>query len=400
MTTFIAVIFCAVAAGLALPCLSDLLALLARFRALPSGRAETTSETPRILFLVPAHDEELLIGRCLDSLANLDYPGDRLNVLVVADNCLDGTARAARRAGVACLERSDPVLRGKPRALAWAFRRIDLDAVDAIVVLDADSVVDERYARALATHAPLRDIVIQGYNDVSNPSDSHLTRMAAVFSAARALGMNQIKEGARLNSTVGNGFCIGAGVLKRYPWRAFSLTEDWELYAILTAEGVRIHNEPKARVFAQEARTLSQSGSQRRRWTAGKMSVLVTRAPEVLRSRSAGALQKLDTLSELLTPGPTVNLVVSSVIAATAYVASFPAATWIAGLAAVSVARLGAYTIHALTKVERPSRAAGSFLVLPFYALWRLGIQVSAMASLGGGRWVRTARHFEVHERN
>lgn len=398
MATIVSAVLWIIAGALALPCLADLLALAlgGRHRAGPPQAASTAA--PRILFLVPAHDEELLIPRCLRSVQDLTYPRESLDIVVVADNCRDDTAGVARRSGVRCLERTDLILKGKPRALEWAFRRIDLDAYDAIVVLDADSLVDARYAQALASRAPLRDTVIQGYNDVSNPRESHLTRMATVFSAARALGMNEVKERAGLNSPLSNGFCIGTGVLKRHGWQAFSLTEDWELYAILTGVGVRIHNEPGARVFCQEARTLKESGSQRRRWSAGKISVLLTRAPEVLRSPQAAALQKLDTLAELTAPGPTVNLMVSLAVACGALAASLPAALWIAGLSSLSVVRLGLYTLHALTKVEQPWRVTASFLVLPFYAVWRLGVQASALVTMWGGRWVRTARHREAHE--
>src|SRR5690242_16135801 len=54
---------------------------------------------PRIAVLVPAHDEELLIGRLLDSLARLTYPRARHAVYVVADNCSDRTAAIVRATG-------------------------------------------------------------------------------------------------------------------------------------------------------------------------------------------------------------------------------------------------------------------------------------------------------------
>src|SRR5262249_23194674 len=53
----------------------------------------------RFAILVPAHDEEPVIGRLLRSLAALDYPHDRFDVCLVADNCSDATARIARSAG-------------------------------------------------------------------------------------------------------------------------------------------------------------------------------------------------------------------------------------------------------------------------------------------------------------
>src|ERR1051325_2392432 len=101
----------AVAGVLLLPLLLDLLALLRRPR--PTLRS-TRSPTPRLLFLVPAHNEELLIGACVDSLKALRYPAGRFDIVVIADNCDDRTAELARASGAACLERHGPGLRGKP----------------------------------------------------------------------------------------------------------------------------------------------------------------------------------------------------------------------------------------------------------------------------------------------
>jgi cellulose synthase/poly-beta-1,6-N-acetylglucosamine synthase-like glycosyltransferase len=46
----------------------------------------------RFVIVVPAHDEEPVIARALESFSQLDYPTERHEVHVVADNCTDGTA--------------------------------------------------------------------------------------------------------------------------------------------------------------------------------------------------------------------------------------------------------------------------------------------------------------------
>jgi hypothetical protein len=48
-----------------------------------------------ISIVIPAHDEERVIGRCLSGLASGAEPGE-LEVVVVANGCTDGTAAAAR----------------------------------------------------------------------------------------------------------------------------------------------------------------------------------------------------------------------------------------------------------------------------------------------------------------
>ena len=90
--------------------------------AAPFGR-RTSAGGPgarRFAILVPAHDEQAVIGRTLASLAALDYPHDRADVWVVADNCTDATAAVAQTHGALVLERRDPARAGKGHALAWS----------------------------------------------------------------------------------------------------------------------------------------------------------------------------------------------------------------------------------------------------------------------------------------
>jgi hypothetical protein len=98
------------------------------------------AEQLRMVVLVPAHDEQAGIGATLDSLRACAYPPSALRVVVIADNCTDGTAACARAAGAQVWERAQPERRGKGFALAWALDRLDAegDTFDALVVLDAD----------------------------------------------------------------------------------------------------------------------------------------------------------------------------------------------------------------------------------------------------------------------
>ena len=89
------------------------------------GSASERNAASRLIVLVPAHDEEALVGRCIRSLLEQNYPRTLYRVVVVADNCTDGTAAAARSAGALVLERRSQarlvllVLRGMPGLRLW-----------------------------------------------------------------------------------------------------------------------------------------------------------------------------------------------------------------------------------------------------------------------------------------
>lgn len=387
----------ACAAILLLPALSDLLSLVQLAAGLGHRERDThaarAGDLPRLLVLVPAHNEAVLIQSCVGSLLAMRYPADRLRIVVIADNCTDATANIARAAGADCLERRDPTRRGKPWAIAWALEHFPLRDYNAVVIVDADSIVNAGFATALAASAPLDQRAVQPYIDVSNRADNQLTRMAAVFSAARFRFMNVLKQRAGLNVPLGNGLCLGTGVLAAYGWHTFSLCEDWELYASLTAHGVPIESVLSARIYSQEARSLRQSSSQRQRWTAGKFTVLGRYGWPLLRSPRIRPRQKLDALAELTAPGPVVLLGTAILLGIASWLLPIPGAAVVAMAFFASVVRPLAYTAAALGSDPEPGKAVLAFSFLPLYLVWRLGVQARAMAMVGNRPWIRTERH-------
>jgi cellulose synthase/poly-beta-1,6-N-acetylglucosamine synthase-like glycosyltransferase len=391
------VILCIIAVAailfFALPLVSDLsmLARVATGRARPPRR--TTSKGARILYLVPAHNEGALVRACIRSVRLQLYPTDQIRVVVIADNCTDDTAGQARSAGADVFERLDPDAPGKPAAIAWALKRLDLRSCDALVILDADSIVDDRHAAALAKHGDLRKRVFEGFNDVGNRQASALTRMAAVFAAARYGSAYRLKQRAGINVPLSNGLCIGTDILRAFPWQATSLSEDLEVYARLTALGVPIELAADAHVYAQETNTLQQASTQRARWLAGRIDVLHRLGELILKSRAIGWLQKLDTIAELAVPGPAFQAGVCGGLALLLFLIDAPAWQLLASLLLVTLVRPVIYALIGVRLDAEPFKALASFAFLPVYAVWRCVNAIrSATLLFGHGPWVRTAR--------
>lgn len=376
---------------LALPTVSDLVSLL-RILVRRPLRRPASSAAPRLLFLVPAHDEELLLAPCLESIARLRYPRERMEIVVIADNCTDRTADIARAAGVRCLVRTAPHAAGKPRAIAWALSILAIGGYDAVVIVDADTEVDRDFAARLAEAGPLAHKACQPYNGVLNRSQNALSRMAAILAEAHHGFAYALKTRARLNVPLSAGMCIGSEVLGKHGWNAYSLCEDWEMYALLTEGSVRIESVPHARLYAQEAPTLQASTSQRRRWTAGKLTVLFQHAGPLIRAEGVGLAQKLDSIAELSAPGPVLHLCLASMGGAAALLLEPPAFAWLAAVLGATLLRPVAYALAALARDPEPSRAVRAFAFLPLYAVWRIGAAVTALGMLGDKPWIRTAR--------
>jgi len=108
-------------------------AALARVRARPIRRGEIE---PSVTLIVAAHNEEDVIERRLENLLALDYPSDKVEIVVASDASTDGTD-----AVVASIAARDPRVRllPCPRAGKVAAQNRAVRATDAEIVAFSDA---------------------------------------------------------------------------------------------------------------------------------------------------------------------------------------------------------------------------------------------------------------------
>jgi cellulose synthase/poly-beta-1,6-N-acetylglucosamine synthase-like glycosyltransferase len=120
-----------------------LLAALARMKR-PRAAPAPATELPTVSLIIPAHDEGAVIARKVHDALQLDYPRDRLRVVVASDGSADETVREARRAG------ADDVLElargGKIRAQDQAVAR---SQAEIVAFSDANSAWEPAALRTL-----------------------------------------------------------------------------------------------------------------------------------------------------------------------------------------------------------------------------------------------------------
>src|SRR5690242_6864361 len=71
------------------------------------GKARKLREKPpqkRFAILIPAHNEETVIGDIVNNLNKMEYPTEMFDICVIADNSNDRTADIARSLGSVVLE--------------------------------------------------------------------------------------------------------------------------------------------------------------------------------------------------------------------------------------------------------------------------------------------------------
>ncbi|MCB0031053.1 MAG: glycosyltransferase, partial [Anaerolineales bacterium] len=210
---------------------------------LAQKRATTPERTPshRILFLIPAHNEATLLPITLANLRELDYPAELYEVHVVADNCSDNTAELARAGGASAHERFHDTLKGKGYALQWLLEQLWAAETphDALVILDADTVVSANFLRVMDAKLAAGARAVQAYYAVRDPGSSPVVGLRyialAVLHYLRPLGRLLLGGSAGLK---GNGMLFRADLMQQHEWTAH-LTEDIEFHMSLIAAGER-----------------------------------------------------------------------------------------------------------------------------------------------------------------
>lgn len=349
--------------------------------------------------IIPAHNEELVIERTLKSLFKIEYDDESFDVIVVADNCTDKTAKLALSLGAIVYERNDKRLKGKGYALRWCFDKLQSSKYnyDAFVVVDADSVCSKNFLKVINYYMDQGATVVQAADVVQVQSGAwspEVTRLAlTLYNYVRPLGRKVIGCSAGLR---GNGMCFSTEVLREFPWEAYSITEDLEYGLNLLLHGVSVKFAPEAIVYARMPEQSKNAESQRARWESGRLSVIRKYAGTLLwaglRKRSYGMF---DALIDLLTPAfvnmivfVTVMFLLTILLAAIGIreAEEFIVLWFIAECFGVAYVFIGLVAARADVSLYK------ALFYFPRYALWKIVLYAKLLVYGRPDRWIRTTR--------
>ena len=231
----------------------------------------------KFMAIIPAHNEEAVVGNLIESLKNQTYNKELYDIYVIADNCTDNTARIARDAGAIVYERFDETKKTKGYALDWFLQqKIEENAdYDALFIFDADNIVDKDFIKNMNKHLCQGEDVVQGYRDIKNPTDNWITSGYALFYWT----MHRFYHLARYNLGLspmlnGTGFMVRFDVIKPDGWNTETLTEDIEFSLKRIIAGSKVGWATDAIVYDEQPTGFKQSWSQRSRWTVGHIQCM------------------------------------------------------------------------------------------------------------------------------
>ena len=235
-----------------------------------------TDKKHRFIIALPANNEESVVGNLIKSLKMQDYDKSLFDIYVIADNCTDKTAEVARENGVIVYERFDETKKTKGYALNWFLDKMKdkKDDYDALLVFDADNVVDKNFLNVMNKKLCQGEVLVQGYRDIKNPTDTWVSGGYAIFYWT----MNRLYHLARYNMGLsplinGTAFMVKWDLLIDEGWNTKTLTEDIEFALINISKGVKLGWAKDAIVYDEQPLTFKQSWKQRERWSVRTYSM-------------------------------------------------------------------------------------------------------------------------------
>ena len=260
-----------------------------------------TADWPYVSVLIPAHNEELVIGQLLGALLKVNYPADRLVVIPINDRSQDRTAEIIDDYARRFPDRIKPFHRkegkpGKAAALQDAMRFVKSEI---FLVFDADYIPGRGLIKQLV--APFFDPgvgAVMGRVVPWNVGRNCLTRLLDLERA----GGYQVDQQARMNmrlvplygGTVGG---LRVSALNAIGgWDVDTLTEDTDVTFRLVLAGWEVVYENRFECYEEVPEQWPSRVRQIQRWARGHNQALVRHSFPLLRKHNASWAQRVDGL--------------------------------------------------------------------------------------------------------
>ena len=237
---------------------------------IPRRKVAKADRFLKFAVLVCARNEESVIRLPVKSVYMSSYPKDKLDVIVLADNCTDRTAEIARAAGATVWEKTSPSA-GKGDVLKWGMDKVIASGgYDAVAIFDADNIVSAQWFDVMNDALSDGESVVTGRRMTSNSQTNVISGWYTVYWDLMNELSNRVRTKLSLSGKLtGTGFAFLLSALGEEGWNTRTMVEDVEFSVQSNLMGRRIAYAPAAEYADEQPITLRHMWRQLCRWATG-----------------------------------------------------------------------------------------------------------------------------------
>ena len=227
----------------------------------------TAHKQHKFVVLFPAYKEDRVIIPVVESFLQQHYPQELYKVIVISDHMQETTNERLAQLPITLLK-ANYENSSKAKALNFAMDHFERDEFDAVVILDADNIVDTNFLLEINKVFDAGVQAIQAHRTAKNRN----TDIAVLDGLSEEVNNSIFRRGhVRLGISSA---LIGSGMIFNYQWfhdnvkHLVTTGEDKELEVLLLKQ--RIFIEFLDEVYVYDEKTQGEKGfyNQRRRWLA------------------------------------------------------------------------------------------------------------------------------------
>ncbi len=248
---------------------------------LPKKKFPVSETKHKLCVIIPAHDEEDVIGETVRRLFERQtYPKELFDVYVVAHNCTDRTAEVARAAGATVFELNDP----DPRhhivsyALKHGYERILETGIDYAfsIRLDADNHVNDEFFSLMNDAYSAGVQIARPYESALNMTQNQFTRACGLYYTFDSRFSSRVRERLHIDAHVnGPGSMTDMAIIKKLGgYDTVSITEDTEFCFKRMMDGYRCHFVEDAVVYEDLPSSMRDTMNRNKRIASGNVRLL------------------------------------------------------------------------------------------------------------------------------
>ena len=263
---------------------------------------------PFISIMVPAHNEETVIGDTVKNILGIDYPN--YEIILIDDRSTDNTSSVMKDIEQQNGEKIKVLIRDKdafPGKSAVLNDALKIAKGEAVLVFDADAQVEPNFLTKLVYELEPKDVgAVQARKVIKNKDINILTKcqnnemtMDTYFQISR----DAVKGAVELR---GNGELIKRTALEDIGgWNNYTITDDLDMSTRLHIKGWDVRFCPDAVVYEEGIMYLFPLFRQRRRWLEGTIRRYLEYFDQILTSKDMSLRVRLDMIayiSEFIMP--------------------------------------------------------------------------------------------------